>query len=163
MGYFKYFAVPVEGGYHRIKKGVTVQWDDDISDKLYEMVNRRYPGAVELTDEQLEELRKIIRADVALYEKIFKDKDMAKNTKKINTKNLDFIIDVENMTCANDFYYAVALAKIEKYFTYNELKALMEHVRPEFTVCFCDKCPFCQEEKKPNIFKRFWNWITRKK
>lgn len=89
-------------------------------------------------------------------------KKTTKKTTKNVVNNYDVIVNVEDMTCANDVYYAIALAKIEKYFTYNELKALMDNVRPEFTVCFCDKCPFCHEEKKPNIFKRFWNWITRK-
>lgn len=88
---------------------------------------------------------------------------MKKVTKKINTK-CDIVVNVDGMTCSDDVYYAIALAKLEKYFTYNEVKVLVDNLKPKFTVYCCDgNCPFCHTEKKPNIFKRFWNWITSKK
>ena len=88
---------------------------------------------------------------------------MKKVTKKINTE-CDIVVNVDGMTCSDDVYYAIALAKLEKYFTYNEVKVLVDNFKPKFMVYCCDdNCPFCHTEKKPNIFKRFWNWITRKK
>lgn len=90
-----------------------------------------------------------------------------KNTKKSFTP--DFVVDLTDATCARDTYAAFADARIKKACADVEVKAfidiLVEKATPVFYLVTADKCQFCKPEsvKKPNIFKRFWNWITRKK
>lgn len=83
-----------------------------------------------------------------------------KNTKKVNP---EFVVNLTNAHNMRDVYLAFAEAKINKHLTTLETEVfIFEYTRPVFYVC--KECPFCKPSvKKPNIFKRFWNWITRKK
>lgn len=89
-------------------------------------------------------------------------KAVKKTTKK--TVKPDFAIDINNATGAGDIYAALGWAKIDKYLTGSEINAVLSEIQdelsPRIVVCNCTKCTCC---KKPNIFKRFWNWLTRKK
>lgn len=93
-------------------------------------------------------------------------------TKKVMKKNVkivpQLIVNLTDAIEASDVYFAFADAKCDKYLTRTEYDTLMTRMIDnfEFDVCICGKhCPFCGDckAKKPNVFKRFWNWITRKK
>lgn len=92
-----------------------------------------------------------------------------KNTKKSNVKTfvVDLIVDLTGCECAADVYERFAEAKIDRYLTPTEMEIFTD--RNMITMFVCEgECPFCKAEeekkaKKPNIFTRFWNWITRKK
>lgn len=87
-----------------------------------------------------------------------------KTTKKITKVTAPIVIDFSMCADVHDVYSLIAEKKIEKYVSKNEAEAFLNDIIPTFKVYVCKgKCPFCHEEKKPNIFKRFWNWITRKK
>lgn len=83
-----------------------------------------------------------------------------KNTlKKKSFKMHDLIVDLTDCTSALDVYTKFCTTKIEKYMIEEELDAFVKNNM----VCVVSICDCCPETKKPNIFKRFWNWITRKK
>lgn len=85
-----------------------------------------------------------------------------KGTRKVSMSNVQFEVDFTDVNTLCEAYAAVAEAALCKYCTENEIEALTEVVRPTFYVCYCN-CDCKPKAKKPNIFKRFWNWITRKK
>lgn len=74
---------------------------------------------------------------------------------------VDYIVDITNAQSAADVYLTIAAAKL----TQNELDVLADRVAPKVTFQIV-QCPcHCGDklvEKKPNIFKRFWNWVTGK-
>lgn len=79
-----------------------------------------------------------------------------KNTKKVK---VDFVVDLTNCSEASDVYYAFAKAKLDKYFTAPEKEVLNER-NTQYIYMFVEKCCDCKT-KKPNIFKRFWNWLKK--
>lgn len=88
-----------------------------------------------------------------------------KNTKK--KFKADIKVNLTDATCANDVYMKFADAKVKKYMDNNETAAMVEDIVDNYGVkiFICEgPCPFCDQEskKKENVFKRFWNWITRK-
>ena len=74
---------------------------------------------------------------------------------------VDYIIDITNAQSAADVYKTMAAAKLSQF----EMNALIEAVTPQIYIVY-EKCACCDCEqkpaKKPNIFKRFWNWVTGK-
>lgn len=90
-----------------------------------------------------------------------------KNVEKVTAPNVDITVDITDATCASDVYTAFACAKMDKTLTRDEYNAFVNDIAEAnsvITVCYCpcDKCPCCKPKKKPNIFKRIWNWITGK-
>lgn len=103
-----------------------------------------------------------------------KKKPKIMNTKKTK-KNVNVTITVKllNITDPTDAYKLFAIAKfnnmrdtekdiisktvIDLYF--NTLAYEINSTLADMEATNVCKC----REKKPNIFKRFWNWITRKK
>lgn len=97
-----------------------------------------------------------------------------KTVKKTTKKQKDvkyIVVDLTNITCPRDVYTAFAVAKMdnvltetEKIATINEAIDTLDKIARinamrKKTVEYTTN-PIV---KKPNIFKRFWNWITRKK
>lgn len=81
-----------------------------------------------------------------------------KNTKKVN---VDLVVDLTNCSDASDVYYAFAKAKVDKHLSKIEKEVFKEH-NTQYVYMFVEKhcdCECCN--KKPNIFKRFWNWLTK--
>ena len=74
---------------------------------------------------------------------------------------VDYIVDITNAQSAADVYLTIAAAKLSQ----NEFDVLVDSVAPKFYIVY-ETRPFCdcaqKETKKPNIFKRFWNWVTGK-
>lgn len=74
---------------------------------------------------------------------------------------VDYIVDITNAQSAADVYLTIAAAKLSQ----NEFDVLADRVAPQVTFQIV-QCPcHCVDklvEKKPNIFKRFWNWVTGK-
>ena len=75
---------------------------------------------------------------------------------------VDYIVDITNAQSAADVYKTMAAAKLSQF----ELNALVEDLTPQIYIVY-ETCPCncaCQQKaaKKPNIFKRFWNWVTGK-
>lgn len=88
-----------------------------------------------------------------------------KNTISTKKKTFvpDIVVDLTNCTDAVDVYTAFADVKIDKYLTPEEVNAFAnDRLTINWTICNCEEC-CCKPVKKPNVFKRFWNWITRKK
>ena len=86
---------------------------------------------------------------------------MARTKKtKVKSTTVDYIVDLTNAQSAQDAYLAFAVAKLNAYLTQAELDAFLDEVTPKIYICF-DNTPK-KAEKKPNIFKRVWNWITGK-
>lgn len=100
------------------------------------------------------------------------------NTKKTKKNELKVLtVDLSNIKNPTDAYKEFAIAK------YNMLRNVERDIISAYTVDLyyqaltdafyselADECVErikCAEQikstKKPNIFKRFWNWITRKK
>ena len=82
-----------------------------------------------------------------------------RTSKKSTT--VDYIVDITNAQSAADVYKTMAAAKLSQF----EMNALIEDVTPQIYIVY-EKCACCDCEqkpaKKPNIFKRFWNWVTGK-
>lgn len=79
-----------------------------------------------------------------------------KSTKKVK---VDYVVDLTNCSDASDVYYAFAKAKMDKHFTTPEVEVFKER-NTQYVYMFVEKC--CDNCcKKPNIFKRFWNWLTK--
>lgn len=84
-----------------------------------------------------------------------------RTSKKSTT--VDYIVDITNAQSAADVYKTIAAAKLSQF----EMNALIEDVTPQIYIVY-EKCACCNceqqpgIEKKPNIFKRFWNWVTGK-
>lgn len=93
-------------------------------------------------------------------------------------KNNRMIVDLTNITL-DDVYKAFAVAKfntmrkeqrdaiaaisVDRFFA--EMQRTIDNALADIDVHYsCDKGCECKraETKKPNVFKRFWNWITRK-
>lgn len=88
------------------------------------------------------------------------NKKNTKSVKKVSkVTNPSLVIDLTKATESYDVYKAFADAKINKYINNTEFDIIVDDITKDnqFTVVFMP------EVKKPNIFKRFWNWITRKK
>ena len=79
-----------------------------------------------------------------------------KNTKKVK---VDFVVDLTNCSDTSDAYYEFAKAKMAKYFTIPEIEVIKERNK-QYIYMFVEHSCEC-EPKKPNIFKRFWNWLTK--
>lgn len=109
-----------------------------------------------------------------------KTKDIKKATKTTKAKTTkktvkpEYIVDLTNIKDAGDVYAAFGWAKINRYLTPTEMDAVADdiaaYIVPEMilcdnlraTCCAIEKACCCKQ-KKPNIFKRIWNWITGKK
>ena len=90
---------------------------------------------------------------------------MARKTNKVTSTTVDYIVDMRGVECAQDAYLAFALAKINAHLTQPELDAFVDAVRPKFYIMYGPHPAEIVEpkaEKKSNIFKRVWNWITGK-
>lgn len=90
---------------------------------------------------------------------------MARKTNKVTSTTVDYIVDMRGVECAQDAYLAFALAKINAHLTQPELDAFIDAVRPKFYIVYGSNTEEIVEpkaEKKPNMFKRVWNWITGK-
>lgn len=90
---------------------------------------------------------------------------MARKTNKVTSTTVDYIVDMRGVECAQDAYLAFALAKINAHLTQPEFDAFVDAVRPKFYIMYGPQPAVITEpkaEKKPNIFKRVWNWITGK-
>lgn len=92
---------------------------------------------------------------------------MAKNTKKtVKVQKPDFIVDITDATCPADVYLAFAEAKIDKFVTIPELTEFLNAYGTTIICCGncadTEECEHCDSEKKPGMFKRFWNWLTNK-
>lgn len=90
---------------------------------------------------------------------------MARKTNKVTSTTVDYIVDMRGVECAQDAYLAFALAKINAHLTQPEFDAFVDAVRPKFYIMYGPRPAVITEskaEKKPNIFKRVWNWITGK-
>ena len=89
---------------------------------------------------------------------------MAKKVSKKST-TVDYLVDLTNAQTAEDVYLSFALAKVDGNFTQNEVNALTDTITPKIYIVYENecKCDCCEKPvKKPNIFKRFWNWVTGK-
>lgn len=86
---------------------------------------------------------------------------MAKNktTKKFVKPTV--IVDVTECKSIADVYAKSAETVLEHYCSISEADAFINKRGVTITFITCD-CPECTHIKKPNVFKRFWNWITRK-
>lgn len=90
---------------------------------------------------------------------------MARKTNKVKSTTVDYIVDLRNIESAQDVYLAFAVAKINAHLTQNELDAFVDAIQPKFYIVYGSKPTEIAEpkaEKKPNVFKRIWNWITGK-
>lgn len=83
-----------------------------------------------------------------------------KTNTKTKTKKFDLDIDLTDAETAFDVYKIFGEAKINKYLTDTEINNVTS---TSLLKCVCTISGTIVPEKKPNIFKRFWNWITRKK
>lgn len=95
--------------------------------------------------------------------------------KKVEVKPV-ITVDITDCTTIEDLVAAMANAKIEAGVSVSRIEvetliqaAIDEAVEEVLSDLFDDfECPVIIEEqdiepeKKPNVFKRFWNWITRK-
>lgn len=83
--------------------------------------------------------------------------------KKNNSKST-ILVDLTNVVSPSDVYLAIAATKVDSVLTLTEETVLTNRIAydaaPIFCFCKCD-CEACKA-KKPNVFKRFWNWLTRK-
>lgn len=90
-----------------------------------------------------------------------------KTTTKTKSKKVttDFKVDLTTVNSGSEVYAAIADAKCDKFLTNIEYLTLISDIVNRFginiTFCNCNNC--IKPTKKPNVFKRFWNWITRKK
>lgn len=86
---------------------------------------------------------------------------------KKTTKKFDYIVDLTKIEHLSDIAPTFALAKHSAHLplTDEELTdiciAVLDEFRPKVTVAYVCECK-CNQ-KKPNIFKRFWNWLRGKK
>lgn len=88
---------------------------------------------------------------------------MAKKTSKVKSTTVDYIVDLRNIESAQDVYLAFAAAKINAHLTQNELDAFIDTIQPKFYIVYeAEPTKDVEPKKKPNIFKRVWNWITGK-
>lgn len=88
---------------------------------------------------------------------------MAKKTSKVKSTTVDYIVDLRNIESAQDVYLAFAVAKINAHLTQNELDAFVDTIQPKFYIVYgSEPTEEVEPKKKPNIFKRVWNWITGK-
>ena len=90
---------------------------------------------------------------------------MARKTSKVKSTTVDYIVDLRNIESAQDVYLAFAVAKINAHLTQNELDAFVDTIQPKFYIVYGSEPTEIAEpkvEKKPNVFKRIWNWITGK-
>lgn len=108
------------------------------------------------------------------------------STKKMkkNDRSKKIIIDLTKITQVTDPYKCVALAKfntmsdvemniirdyaVNAYFAQvaDEINSAMADYMADLEnnkIQLENSCEKCICKKKPNIFKRFWNWVTRKK
>lgn len=97
--------------------------------------------------------------------------------KTIKPKKSEFTVDLTWCRTPNDIYAEFGFAKQKAGLAMSNLEfsvILIEAsgvkewgsqlVKNFFeTLEMIDAKDWCQSTKKPNIFKRFWNWITRKK
>jgi len=97
--------------------------------------------------------------------------------KTIKPKKSEFTVDLTKCETPNDIYIAFGFAKQEAGLPMSntEFAAILTEtsnirewgtqLAKNFfeTLEMIDAKDWCQSTKKPNIFKRFWNWITRKK
>lgn len=110
--------------------------------------------------------------------------------KKANNKKNEMVVDLTNITL-DDVYKAFAIAKFNtmrpaqrECVAHNAVNECFDDLRKDidnyfadmekdqqkyFATCEnCARCECCYEVKseakvkKPNVFRRFWNWITRK-
>lgn len=87
-----------------------------------------------------------------------------KNTKKTNKKvNPAFTVDISKCQDANDMLLAFAYAKQEAGLpiTNEELDAIIDDNM--IIVVLAKRICDCNCSKKKPWYKRFWNWLTRKK
>lgn len=96
---------------------------------------------------------------------------MKKTTKKTNPA---FEVDLTWCTTPTEIYAAFGMAKQRaglpmKNFEFQAIVSQLLDIKATAAEAFDNICRAlisieCKcEQKKPNVFKRFWNWITRKK
>lgn len=101
-----------------------------------------------------------------------------KNTKKVKkVAKPAFIVDITDCETATDVIVEIALAKVDagiaitvselEAILFNEIEFAIEEYENELKdeILVLTNIAMLQENKtpkKPNVFKRFWNWITRK-
>lgn len=96
---------------------------------------------------------------------------MKKTTKKTNPA---FEVDLTLCTTPTEIYAAFGMAKQRaglpmKNFEFQAIVSQLLDIKATAAEAFDNICNAlnsieCKcEQKKPNVFKRFWNWITRKK
>lgn len=79
-----------------------------------------------------------------------------KSTKKFTPA---ITVDLTNCTSAADVYYAFAKAKMNKHLMHSEIESFVNHTSYPVYITVYEECK-CNV-KKPNVFKRFWNWLTK--
>lgn len=85
------------------------------------------------------------------------------NTKRMKKKFKPmFTADITACNDEKEIVTAFAEAKVDAGLpiTRNEYDTCMSNAQPIYKAVINVQCA-C--EKKPNVFKRFWNWLTRKK
>lgn len=86
--------------------------------------------------------------------------------KSIKSTTVDYLVDLTSAQSAADVFLAFAEAKANANFTQNEFDALMNTLRPQIYIVYPEhvdlKVENTEPVKKPNIFKRAWNWLTGK-
>ncbi len=79
-----------------------------------------------------------------------------------------FTVDLTGCKTPRDIYVKYADAKVlaglpitrQEYFAI--IEDAEEYAKPVFLSIDIENCKPAIAKKKPNIFKRFWNWLTRK-
>ena len=80
-----------------------------------------------------------------------------------NTKNkIDLHVDLTEVDNAHDVYVQFAIEKFFNILTVTEINNWMNRSIEKTSYIF-SMFGNIQHEKKPNVVKRFWNWITSKK
>ena len=82
-------------------------------------------------------------------------------------KSYAYVVDITNCTTAEDVALAFALAKhnADLPLSDNNLTAIVNYSIDEFAknIYTVISATACANESKEGMFKRFWNWISRKK
>lgn len=103
-------------------------------------------------------------------------KSTKKSTKKVAKFIPAYVIDITDCYSIEETMFAIALAKLNYALNEYEIKALVTDMleftnelallnAKKFTLANGEKVVISADGikvKKPNIFRRFWNWVTRK-
>ena len=103
-------------------------------------------------------------------------KSTKKSTKKVAKFIPAYVIDITNCYSIEETIFAIAVAKLNYALNEYEMMALATDIleyahevallnSKTFTLTNGEKVVISADGikvKKPNIFRRFWNWVTRK-